>query len=122
MPATRIRCALLLALAATPLAPMAASAAPYAPLDCAKAASPAETAICGSYVLGQAEARMATLYSIATALVAMGQRGTIGDAQHDWIKTRDACGADTACLARAYQERIEALSGVIDDVVSRGPF
>lgn len=59
----------------------AAQAGEYAPLDCAKAASPAEKAVCGSYALGQAEARMATLYGISMSLVAMGQRGNIGEAQ-----------------------------------------
>jgi uncharacterized protein len=79
-----------------------ACAADYAPIDCGKAASPAEHAICCSYPLGQAEARMATLFGVVTSLVAMGQRGDIGDAQRQWLKQRDTCGGDTACLARAY--------------------
>ena len=56
------------------LAPDLASAGDYAPMDCAKAKSAAELTICKNYALGQAEARMATLYGIATSLVAM-QRG-----------------------------------------------
>ena len=100
----------------------AALAANYAPLICLKANSPAQHAICGSYALGQAEARMATLFAVATSLVAMGQRGAIQDEQAQWLQTREACGADAACLARAYETRIEALKSVIDAIASRGPY
>ena len=98
-----------------------AFAAAYAPLDCAKAASPAEIAICQSYPLGQAEARTATLFGVATALVAMGQRGDIADAQRRWLESRDACGGNLDCLNEAYHARIGALSRVIDEIASRGP-
>ena len=99
-----------------------ACAADYAPIDCGKASSSTERTICGSYSLGQAEARMATLFGVVTSLVAMGQRGDIGDEQRKWLKERNACGNDTACIARAYQSRITALSAVLDAIASRGPF
>ena len=102
--------------------PRTALAADYSPVDCAKASTPTELAICRNYALGQAEARMATLFGIATSLVAMGQRGDIGDAQKQWLKTRDACGGDVACLAEAYRKRIAVLDRVMTDIASRGPF
>jgi len=102
--------------------PCAAVAADYRPLDCAKAMAAAEIAICKTYSLGQAEARMATLYGIATSLVAMGQRGDLGDTQRQWIARRDACGRKVACLTRAYAERIEQLNKVIAEIASRGPY
>jgi uncharacterized protein len=104
------------------VASVPARAADYAPIDCSKASSPAERAICRSYPLGQAEARMATMFGIVTSLVAMGRRGDIGDAQRKWLNQRDACGDDSACLARAYQSRITALSSALDAIASRGPF
>ena len=58
---------------ATLLAPGLAQASEYAPLECSKATSPAGKTICKSYALGQAEARVATLFGVATSLVAMGQ-------------------------------------------------
>lgn len=100
----------------------AASAADYAPLDCTKAKSAAETTICKTYSLGQAEARMATLYGVATALVPMGQRGDLGDTQSQWIERREACGSNVACLTEAYNGRIEQLSKVIAGIASRGPY
>ncbi|HML28286.1 MAG TPA: lysozyme inhibitor LprI family protein [Hyphomicrobium sp.] len=100
----------------------AAYAADYAPLNCHKASSPAEQTICSSYVLGQSEARMATLFSVATSLVAMGQRGDIQDAQRKWLATRDACGNNVGCLSDAYEQRISALNNVIANIASRGPY
>jgi len=99
-----------------------ASASEYAPLNCNKASSPAEQTICGSYPLGQSEARMATLFSVATSLVAMGQRGDIQDAQRKWLASREACGRNVGCLTAAYDERIRALNNVIAGIASRGPY
>ena len=98
-----------------------ARAADYAPIDCSKASSPAERTICQIYPLGQAEARMATLFGVVTSLVAMGQRGDIGDAQRKWLKERNGCADDNACIARAYQSRIAALSATLDAIASHGP-
>ena len=94
----------------------------YAPIDCSKADSAASVAVCRSYPLGQAEARMATLYGIATALVAMGERGAIADAQIQWLKAREACRDDASCLASSYRGRIQEVTKILDEIVSRGPF
>jgi uncharacterized protein len=108
--------------AATLAMPSLAHAADYAPLECAKAGSPAEKTICKSYTLGQDEARVATLFGVATSLVAMGQRGDIQDTQRKWIATREACGENVSCLKSTYAERIGALNKVIEGIASRGPF
>ena len=104
------------------LVPSLAFAGQYAPLQCADANSAAEKTICHSYALGQDEARMATLYAIATSLVAMGRRGDLQDQQRTWIKARENCGADAACLAKSYAKRIDELNGVIAGIAARGPF
>ena len=104
------------------VASVPARAADYAPIDCAKASSSAERTICRSYSLGQADARMATLFGVVTSLGAMGQRADIGDAQRTWLKERNACGDDGACIARAYRSRITALSANLDAIASHGPF
>ena len=104
------------------LAGPAAAAVTYDPIDCAKASTPADRTICGNYALGQDEARMAAIYGVATALVAMGQRGDIQDAQRAFIKTREACGTDTACLSRVYADRIRQLDAVLDRIAAGGPY
>jgi uncharacterized protein len=102
--------------------PMKASAFDYAPINCSKAGSAAEVAVCRTYSLGQAEARMSTLYGIATALVAMGQRGAIADDQVRWLSVREACGGTVSCLDEAYRNRIGELTRILDGIVARGPF
>ncbi|HZD89194.1 MAG TPA: hypothetical protein VE224_03785 [Pseudolabrys sp.] len=110
--------ALILSLAAAG----AGHATGYAPLDCAKAHSPTEHAICYSYALGQQEARMATLFEWTMSLVAMGARGDIGDAQRAFIRKPAACGANVACIRRVYDARIAQLKAVMKRIASNGPF
>lgn len=110
------------ALATMMLIPSVAQAVEYAPLRCGQASSPADREICKSYELGQKEARMATLYGVATALVAMGQRGDIQDKQRAWLKEREACGARFRCLNRIYDRRIGELDSVINNIASLGPY
>jgi uncharacterized protein len=91
-------------------------------LSAARRCRRSELAICGDYSLGQAEARTATLFGIATSLVAMSQRVDIEDSQRQWLNTRNSCGKDTACLSRSYQSRIETLSTFLGSIAARGPF
>jgi uncharacterized protein len=107
---------------ATLFKPALARAGDYAPLDCAKANSDAERTICRSYALGQQEARMATLFSVATSLVAMGQRGDILDGRRKWLETREACGKRISCLTATYDTRIRELNDVVVGIASRGPY
>src|ERR1700759_1686581 len=88
----------------------------YQPMDCARASTAAQTAICKSYALGQDEARQATLFDVLASFVAMGQRADLIDAQRRWIETRDACGADVKCLSAAYKTQIEQLSQALDQL------
>jgi len=99
-----------------------AAAAGYTPLKCAMAVTAAERTICASYSLGQAEARMASLYQWATSFVAMGQRGAIQDDQITFIKKREGCGANTKCIQGVYDARIKQLEAVMDNVKRHGPF
>lgn len=117
-----VRFAIAILAATTTLPPSFAQAGVYAPLNCSKATSPSERTICRDYALGQQEARLATLFGLATAFVAMGQRGDIQDAQRAWLKRRDACGENSACLTKAYDDRIAEVSGVLDSIARRGPF
>lgn len=99
-----------------------ARAADYAPIDCAAARSASERAVCSNYGLGQLEARMATLYQWSTSFVGMGQRGDMQDAQRAFLKQREGCEAEIACLRRVYEARIGQLQTVMERVRERGPF
>src|SRR6202034_943848 len=102
------------------LSPRLGLAASYAPLDCAKASTAAEAAVCKTYALGQDEARLATLFGVLTSLVAMGQRSDLIDAQRKWISTREACGGNVDCLSKTYETRIDELSQALDTLAKRG--
>ena len=117
-----MRCLFAAVAAATLFAPSGAEAGDYAPMNCAKAKSASEKTVCKDYGLGQLEARMATLYAVATSLVAMGQRGDMQGAQRDFLQERDNCGADAACIRKKYDARIADLQGTIDAIAARGPF
>lgn len=98
--------ALAIALAAIAL-PDAASAASF---DCEGASlAPDEKAICDTRALNDADVRMVTTFDILTGLVAMGARGEMQDQQLQWLKERQACGADVACIKAAYDKRMQQL-------------
>lgn len=89
-----------------------ASAASF---NCAKAATPDEKAICKSRSLSELDVKMAALFGARMKVpMLMGSKGAAQDEQHDFLVTRGACGADTACIAAAYQQRIDAINAEID--------
>ncbi|MFG1413952.1 hypothetical protein V5G24_22890 [Xanthobacter sp. VTT E-85241] len=107
---------LALGLAALPRPAAAAS------FDCAAAKAPDEKAVCATRSLNDLDVKMATQYAIVTRLVGMGRRGDLQDQQRAFLKQRAACGSNVACIAKAYQDRIAVFEGVLDGVVSLGPF
>lgn len=87
-----------------------------ASFDCARAASPSEQAICSddNANLGSRDIILARLYA---ALVEDGGHAAIVQEQADWLKARDACGADAACLRTAYDARLQVLAKAGGDEV-----
>ncbi|MGH8782033.1 lysozyme inhibitor LprI family protein [Paraburkholderia sp.] len=110
------------ALCAAVLCTLPGGAAWAASFDCAQAKQPDERAICASRVLSEQDVEMAVRYEMLTGLVAMGTRGDMQEAQHDWLQRRARCGASRSCLASAYRERIDALKQQYQQLKSRGPF
>jgi uncharacterized protein len=68
-----------------------------------------EKAICDNRSLNDADVKMVTTFDLLSGLLAMGARGALKDEQSAWLKKRQACEADTACLKTAYEERIKQL-------------
>ncbi|WP_349958023.1 hypothetical protein [Rhizobium sp. ZPR3] len=71
---------------------------------------PDEKTICDVRALNDADVRMVTTFDLLSGLLAMGARGTMQDQQTEWLKKRQACGADIACLTSSYQERQKELN------------
>jgi uncharacterized protein len=96
-----------------------ASAASF---DCSKAAAADEKAICADRQLNDADVEMSVLYVQLKPLLGMGARGDMEDQQAAWLKRRAACGADHACLSKAYSDRIQQLRSGFEALAKRGPF
>lgn len=75
----------------------------------AKELQPDEKMICENRSLNDADVKMVTTFELLSGLLAMGARGTMQDEQTAWLKKRQACGADAACIGAAYQERLKQL-------------
>jgi uncharacterized protein len=93
-------------LTATASVPLANAAS----FDCdAKELKPDEKAICDNRALNDADVKMVTTFDLLSGLLAMGSRGTLQDEQTAWLKKRQDCQADAACIKAAYDERLKQL-------------
>lgn len=93
-----------------------------ASFDCGKARSGDERAVCAVRPLSDMDVEMAVRFEMMTGLVPMGTRGDMQDAQRDFLKNRQRCGARVACLADLYRKRIAALKLDYARLKTRGPF
>ncbi|MDI7865156.1 lysozyme inhibitor LprI family protein [Rhizobiaceae bacterium n13] len=88
-----------------------------ASFDCdAQNLKPDEQAICANRALNDADVKMATTFQLLSGLLAMGARGTLHDEQSAWLKTRQACGGDVACLKAAYDARLKQLDQAYNNI------
>ena len=92
-----------------------------ASFDCSKAETADEKAVCADRKLNDEDVEMAVLYTQLKPFLGMGARGDMEDEQATWLKRRAACGADRACLSKAYQERVQQLRGGFEALAKRGP-
>jgi uncharacterized protein len=95
------------------IGPASAQVASY---DCAKAATATEHAICASPSLGRKDVIVASYYDLLLhlkpAIPGMAYRefdDRLRGEQQQFLATRNACGADTACLEKHYDVRLAAL-------------
>lgn len=99
-----------------------AFAGSWGEINCAKAKAADEKAVCSSTVLVQKDAQMSVEFGLMRGFLAMGGRGDLMDEQRDWLKKRETCAADKACLAKLYDERMAGLEKGLERVKERGPF
>ena len=112
----RIVCLLVALGGLSPVAVLPVAAASF---DCAKAATPFETAICGDPDLSKADERLAKTYATAIGGLSETALGEMRASQREWLDyARRACTRDAEVLtAGAYDER--GLSCLIDLFNSR---
>ena len=90
----------LAALAGLYLMPDSAEAAGF---DCSKATAPDERAVCADPQLSSLDSEMTGLwYAYSKVPMLMGGNGERQTEAEEFLATRRQCGADTACIGRAY--------------------
>lgn len=96
---------------------MSAGSLQAASFDCkAEALKEDEKAICDTLSLNDADVRMVTTFDILSGLLAMGARGTMQDEQTAWLKNRQECKADIACLTASYEKRMLELDATFKNL------
>ncbi|MEY2343013.1 lysozyme inhibitor LprI family protein [Acidithiobacillus sp. IBUN Pt1247-S3] len=81
------------------------------PIFCKKAAGATETTICKSEKLRNLDNELNARYSSYrdSQLACDPLRDQLKTEQLAWLKQRNACGADAACIERAYKQRLTQL-------------
>jgi len=90
--------------------------------SCSAATKPDEKAVCDSRALANLDVKNATLYQVASSLVAMGERGNLQDQETAFLKKRAACGASVSCIQAAYEANIASIQSVLDGIYKNGPY
>ncbi len=94
-----------------------ASQAKYAPsFDCAKASSDVERTICANEQLAVADASVAANYRQMLQYRTGKDAKVFKDEQRAWLKRRNQCGTDVACLSDAYEFRYSEMCTVTSGV------
>ncbi|MDR2209533.1 MAG: hypothetical protein LBE22_11245 [Azoarcus sp.] len=76
--------------------------------DCAKATSATEKAICTDNTLSRLDYLLFFAWTRASGIDPVAMKAS----QLQWLKQRDACGADTSCLSARYKERLAVLVNI----------
>ena len=77
--------------------------------NCARAGNKAERAICASPAIATLDNVMVGLYRKAIRVRKKSAQRALIARQKKWLRTRNACGSNIACLAQRYGERIQQL-------------
>lgn len=102
------------------LAPVDKNSKPKASFDCAKAASAPEKAICSDRELASLDSSVARSYrSFRQEAVKVGNKDLdkqLQSQQKAWLSQRNSCNADTQCLKKSMNDRLETLAHSLDGV------
>ena len=90
--------------------PASAEAASF---NCHRTLIHTEAAICDNAKLSALDTSLSALYRRVLKIAAPIDRPFIVRDQVRWLGKRNACGANTKCIASAYTSRIEFLTGDI---------
>lgn len=97
-----------------------AAQAAQAGMQCERAASSTEIAICANEDLRKLDSKLSAVYGKLASAQAR-QRAALRQAQLAWLKTRDQCGADKSCINAQYDERLAALQAQLREAAAYKP-
>jgi uncharacterized protein len=86
-------------------------ATPAAAIECSKAASADEKAICGSPDLMALDQKLTRLYEVLMKSSDRAQQQEIKNAQYLWLRKIRSCDGDAVCLKSHSSERVFLLAG-----------
>jgi uncharacterized protein len=89
------------------LMPLAAQAQSF---NCRYARTPDEVLICQDGRLSALDERMSGIYFRVRNSLYGGARANLEAEQAGWLRSRQSCGRDGACIADSYRQRIRELS------------
>lgn len=102
---------MLVAVGSSPIGWTTAIAASF---DCSAASTADEKAVCANADLSSLDSEMSGLWFGYKAMpLLMGASGDRQDQADAFLKSRAACGSDTACLTKLYNARIATLQSNI---------
>lgn len=87
-----------------------ATPAMAASFDCTRAGSPVERTICANLTLSHLDEQLNTAYRDRVAGLYGPAAQSLRHSQRDWLRGRDRCGIDAACIERAYRSRLAVLT------------
>lgn len=105
-----------LVLAGLLLSPWAASQAQATSFDCTRAATATEKTLCSDPVLGALDRRVSDHYLRLRDSAPRTLASSARTAQRAWLRTRDACRSDVACLTDTMDTRARQLGHEADEV------
>jgi len=88
-------------------------------MDCTKAVSVVEKAICAQKPLYELDAQMGAAYR--KLMKAAPAQTEVKKTQRQWLKERDRCGEDVSCLSQRYQDRLQVVHAQWIDAVAYKP-
>ena len=109
------------AAASVPIAATAPLAASRPAFDCRLQTSEAEAAICNKPELALLDNEMSRLYMQALKSLNEAKRIALMTEQRLWVKARNGCGSNAACLLQTYQEHIAKLKGAVPAAAAPAP-
>lgn len=87
-------------------------AAPAQSFNCRYAHYTDETAICQDQALGRLDNQLNSVFNDTMRRLPPQEQQRLGQSEDAWVRERRRCGADSRCIAQAYQNRMHQLEGM----------